>query len=369
MAKSSVYFLGAGASADAGVPLTDALLPALANRLPPSSPGNLHDFIKRFGFKGKNQSIVDLINFVNSAIRQDQPLDNHFGIEKLRRLREEITVHLSLVIDKSGKKGELLKLPDEAEEQPFAAERRIMTYFRKFARKLVTRERHIGTELPPGDVVITTNYDTNVDAALFELAYADETRIYQGTSNLTDVYLGSSQFRDPYTDEYAFSDPAHTVDLLKLHGSFNWLYCPRCHRIFVAGFGNSVQYLKDRNKDPEESTCFCDYPLDPVIVAPSAEQEISNPHLREIWINAYHALERADRIIICGYSLPPQDLAIRSLFYRAIDGRRQLEGTKPSKIVVVNSSKKLEFRDRYQKLFGTNIDFQTLKFKNWVSSL
>ena len=367
MAKSSVYFLGAGASVDAGVPLTDGLLSALTNGL---ELGDLRNFIDRFGFEGEGQSIIDLINFINSAIRHDQPLNKHFDIETLCRIRDHITVHLSSVIHKSAKKGELLKLPEDAKDQPFARERRIMPYFRAFARKLATRKRSIRTELPPGDVVITTNYDTNLDAALFELTYADETGMDRDGCKLTDVYLGSSEFRDPYTDEYAFSDPAHTVDLFKLHGSFNWLYCPRCHRIFIAAFGSSVDFLMGDDKNVDETTCFCDYPLDPVIVAPSAEQEISNPHLRGIWINAYHALERADRIIICGYSLPPQDLAIRSLFYRAIDGRRQVQDApSPAEIVVVNTCEDLTFRDRYQKLFGTNIDFQTLKFKNWVSSL
>ena len=366
MTESSVYFLGAGASVDAGVPLTDRLLSVLVNDL---GPGDLHEFINRFGFDGKGQSIIDLINFVNSTIRQDQPLDKHFDIKRLRRIRAQITVDLSSVMDKSGNHGKRLRLPPGAEDQPLAQERRIMTYFRTFARTLVARERSIGTTLGPGDVVITTNYDTNLDAALFELAYADEAGINRKGHNLTDVYLGSSEFRDPYDDEYAFSDPAHTVDLLKLHGSFNWLYCPRCHRIFVAAFGSSVQCFAGKYKNRAETTCFCDYPLDPVVVAPSAEQEISNPHLREIWMNAYHALERADRVIICGYSLPAQDLAIRSLFYRAIDGRKNVTNAPPSKIVVVNTCKDLTFRDRYKKIFGTNIDFRPVKFENWVNSL
>ena len=77
--------------------------PPFANDL---KPGDLRTFIKRFGFEGESQSIIDLINFVNSAIRQDQPLDKSFGIETLRRLRDEITVHLSSVVDQSGKSGE-----------------------------------------------------------------------------------------------------------------------------------------------------------------------------------------------------------------------------------------------------------------------
>ncbi len=71
------------------------------------------------------------------------------------------------------------------------------------------------------------NYDITMDVALYELVYADETGADRGESDLSDVNLGSTEFRDPYTDEYALSDTKATVDLLKLHGSLNWLYCPR----------------------------------------------------------------------------------------------------------------------------------------------
>ena len=86
-------------------------------------------------------------------------------------------------------------------------------------------------------MVITTNYDMNVDVALYELAYDEQ-------SPLSDVYLGSD-FRDPYEDEFALSDPRATVDLFKLHGSLKlallskvypnfrcslWLLCPVPHQ-------------------------------------------------------------------------------------------------------------------------------------------
>ena len=369
---STVYFLGAGASADAGVPLTSDLLPRLVERVPDKPNVGLYEFVRRFGFDGKEESVVDLINFVNSALREGQPLDRDFDVTALRALRDEITVELAFLIDESANRGRKLLLPEEAEDQPFGdgyvTDRKIAPYFKTFAKTLNTRRRRIGARLPRGDVVITTNYDTNLDAALFELSYADETGFDRGQSGLTDVYLGSAEFRDPYTDEYAFSASSATVDLLKLHGSFNWLYCPRCHRIFVAAFGSSVRFLQDPVGNPDETICFCDQPLESVIVAPSAEQEVVNPHLRGIWVSAYHALEQADRIVICGYSLPPQDLAIRSLFYRAMDGRRQ-QDMKPSEIVVVNRSTEDAFRERYTRLFGPHCTFVRKTFKRWVAGL
>ena len=355
MTESTVYVLGAGASAEAGVPLTKKLLKLLDRR---SGDSELSRFIKRFGFKNaKEGSIQDLINFVNSCIRDNQPLDSDFTIDDLRALRNVITIQLSFVIGEASKNGDKVQLPEEADDQLGAKELRLPSHFRRFVRKLRTRRRGIARRLGAGDVVVSTNYDINIDAALYELVYADETGAERDGSQLSDVYLGSMEFRDPYTDEYALSSPKATVDLLKLHGSLNWLYCPRCMRIFVAAFGFSVRYLADlRDKGTEdERTCFCGYhPLEVVIIAPSSTQEIANLHLRSIWLNAYKALEAADNIVICGYSLPPEDLAIRSLFHRALGARHGKSLT--VKVIDPNAANG-QLRDRFVRLFGSNVSF------------
>ena len=237
MASSTVYFLGAGTSAEAGIPLTGSLLKQVVTRAETAQSSELTQFIKTFGFHSaaEGESISDLINFVDSSIRENQPLDDYFTIERLRRLRDKITVDLSFVIGKANTKGRHVKLPPDAILQPDATKLRIQSYVRHFVRQLKTRRRTLRSRLGPGDVVITTNYDINIDAALFELAYADESGADRGDSDLTDVYLGS-EFRDPDSNEQALSAPKATVDFFKLHGSLNWLHCPRCLRIFVAAF-------------------------------------------------------------------------------------------------------------------------------------
>ena len=365
MTESTVYVLGAGASAEAGVPLTKKLLKLLDRR---SGDSELSRFIKRFGFKNaKERSIQDLINFVNSCVRDNQPLDSDFTIDELRALRNVITIQLSFVIGEASKNGDKVQLPEEADDQLGAKELRLPSHFRRFVRKLRTRRRGIARRLAAGDVVVSTNYDINIDAALYELVYADETGAERDGSQLSDVYLGSMEFRDPYTDEYALSNAKATVDLLKLHGSLNWLYCPRCMRIFVAAFGFSVRYLADlKDKGTEdERTCFCGYhPLEVVIIAPSSTQEIANLHLRSIWLNAYKALEAADNIVICGYSLPPEDLAIRSLFHRALDARHGKSLT--VKVIDPNAANG-QLKDRFVRLFGQDVRFVEKKFSAWVN--
>lgn len=370
MTDSTVYILGAGASAEAGVPLTNSLLKQLASRSAQSP--DLARFMRRFGFQDvKKLSIQDLINFVNSCVRDNQPLDSDFTVDMLRALRNVITVQLSFVIGDASKNGTRVQLPAEADDQAGANELRLTPEFRRFARMLKTRKRGIARRLSPGDVVVSTNYDINIDVALYELAYADETGVDRGGSPLSDVYLGSTEFRDPYTDDYALAYPKNTVDLFKLHGSLNWLYCPRCMRIFVAAFGFSVRYLRDLD-DPDtkdERTCFCGYhPLEAVIVAPSSSQEIANLHLRSIWLNAYKALEVADRIVICGYSFPSEDVAIRSLFHRATDAWAKMDRERPSVKVVDPKADDPHLKGRFVSVFGRDVTFVKKKFGSWVNS-
>jgi hypothetical protein len=59
------------------------------------------------------------------------------------------------------------------------------------------------------DAIVTTNYDTNVDVALYESVYDDAYR------DLTDVYLGAD-FRDPDDDKPALSDPAKTIQVARM---------------------------------------------------------------------------------------------------------------------------------------------------------
>jgi len=51
-------------------------------------------------------------------------------------------------------------------------------------------------------------------------------------------------------------------------------------------------------------------------------RDIRDPNLLEVWKAALEALRMAERWIIVGYSMPPEDVAIRSLFLRAWQGRR-----------------------------------------------
>jgi hypothetical protein len=97
------------------------------------------------------------------------------------------------------------------------------------------------------------------------------------------------------------------------------------------------------------NTCHCGYrPLRHVIVAPSFVRDVRDPMLREIWRNALEALRQADMWVIVGYSLPPEDVAIRSMFLRAYQGR---DTAAQPQVVVVQKEEKAPELTRYRLLF------------------
>lgn len=373
---STVFFLGAGASADAGVPLTNRLLARVYDRIR-CRPGRakLVRFIEGLGFlagRSTRPPIVDAISMLDSCIRAEQPLGRRFTIEELRAVRRTLVIELSEVIENTDR-GAALRVPEDAWDQPGAKGRRVPRYYQRFAR--VIRPAELGStqqfryDLPGGDTVITTNYDINMDVALYEQVYWEEAGGQPGFATISDVFLGST-FRDPYEDIDAFSNPRAVAKLFKLHGSLNWLYCPHCSRIYVAAFGSSVRLLTRRGKNRDwERTCHCGYfGLEPVVIAPSAYQEIANAHLQSIWHRSYFALESAAVWVFAGYSLPSEDVAVRSLLHRAFETQRY-QGRRPEIHVVGIPDGFADLRRRYLGLFGDPIVSHESPFKEYVRFL
>ena len=119
-----------------------------------------------------------------------------------------------------------------------------------------------------------------------------------------------------------------------------------------------------------ELTCFCGFfPLEPVIVAPSAVQDIKNPHLQAIWFNAHMALEAADHWVFAGYSLPLEDTAIRAMLHRARVSQRR---SRPPEITVVSprgdDKTWRRMKTRYRSIFGPGLNYVPLRFRDYVGT-
>jgi len=90
-----------------------------------------------------------------------------------------------------------------------------------------------------------------------------------------------------------------------------------------------------------------------VLVTPSYLRGVFDTNHHEIWKASLEELRTADQWVIVGYSLPNEDFNIRSLFLKALHGRRQKLA-----ITVIQESNRSE--ERYNHFFGKeNYEFCT----------
>ncbi len=130
-----------------------------------------------------------------------------------------------------------------------------------------------------------------------------------------------------YTDSFE-NEPDHiphirlkaknfkNIKILKPHGSFNWLVCMNCGKVFIK-FNDKIalyEYIEKRkcNKCKKES-------LKAVIKTPTLLKDFDNVHLNDILHNIEIELFEAKRVIFIGYSLPLADIELRYIFKRCIN--------------------------------------------------
>jgi hypothetical protein len=230
----------------------------------------------------------------------------------------------------------------------------VLEQFAKWVRGLAKpRGRSLG--------IISTNYDTAIERRLFD---------YHGSSKVPSLFDFGFSWRSVSPDHINPRPAAPLYRFYKLHGSLNWLRCELCERIYI-NRKYSIAAQAFRDKEDDGNTCYCGHaPLRSVIVAPSLVRDIRDPNLLEIWKEALELLRTADEWIIFGYSFPPEDIAIRSLFIRAYQGRWKKQGSdwrekdKPD-VTVVQFGEDRSTYSRY-KLFFPDCDYQTFGLEGFL---
>ena len=116
---------------------------------------------------------------------------------------------------------------------------------------------------------------------------------------------------------------ARSLRLLKLHGSLSWYWSPddetgvTLHRWWPPGtFGDLLP-------EDEEARLRALPGRVPFIVPPTATKSsyLTNLVVREIWGRARTALAEAERLIVIGYSVPPEDQVASGMLADALRGR------------------------------------------------
>lgn len=107
-------------------------------------------------------------------------------------------------------------------------------------------------------------------------------------------------------------------EILKLHGSLNWLKCSREH-CWIEPLAYSNLDSKDFENgilSRKGNQCSqCEKPGIPIIVPPTWSKEIPKEILKNTWSQALEALEKAECFVSIGYSLPIGDQHVRNLLH------------------------------------------------------
>lgn len=144
--------------------------------------------------------------------------------------------------------------------------------------------------------------------------------------------------------------------ILKLQGSINWGICPMC------GYFKEHHVHIDRQLDgPRVATpSYChfhpetqwrskdnstEFRYRPLLIPPTWAKTSQSPIIRDLWRQAVQEIQEARCVVFIGYSLPETDMHMKCLLQSAL-----MQRSEPPKIMVIN--KCCEPQARYEKALG-----------------
>ena len=245
-------------------------------------------------------------------------------------------------------------------------------YINKFANLLVKtssqRTNYNYSNLDPVSV-ISTNWDILLDNSI-------QNEIEVGNYNAVVDYCCYISSRDELDHSIKpglekLGQGGFNVKLLKLHGSLNWLQCPRCARLYARfsrkdGIRNNIDKESCRHCDKNFPEEVKNHQLTSNLIMPTYAKDFSNPQYKIIWQNAGIEISEAEKIVFIGYSLPSADFEMRQLLSRMV--RRN------AKIEVVGFNKKIkektQVKAHWLKFFGEReVAFHFAGAKNYVEKI
>ncbi|MBL7147605.1 MAG: hypothetical protein ISS82_02160 [Nanoarchaeota archaeon] len=318
----TVYILGAGCSVEDGVPLVnDFLNIALETKRKLSCEGDRKRFDNVFIFRNKeipNSNIEELFSYIDFKISMCEPFDR----PTYKSIRNDLLFLIGQTISKNIIKGSSHN-------------------YNLFKSRL------------RGDsTVITFNWDILLDNHLTAniLEEGINTEVHLEIDYGGDFF---ELYKDEVNNRFNYRDVKRKgIKLLKLHGSFNWLFCKdniRCmHRFFVNG--NKVQFELFKGKTYTCPACN-KVNLLPLIVPPSFEKNEQMWPLSDIWQEAENELINCEKIVIIGYSFPNNDVHSK-LFLQSCISKNFHKNKRPIKVDIVNYKEYLHEKEDFEKHYS-----------------
>ena len=206
---------------------------------------------------------------------------------------------------------------------------------------------------------ISANYDIHIDNAIANLYDEKSFPVMLNYGiDFANFNLSKNSWQKPI-------DPM--VNLYKIHGSLNWLYCPICNSITITPYEGGVMRIIENIK---QAKCLnCGELTVPIIVPPTYFKNMSNVFLSTVWNKSERALRESDVLVFCGYSFPEADMHIKYLLKRVQTSRLKDN----LKVIVVNnhSKKRNSLREkeknRYERFLGKDIIYTEFSFEEFAN--
>lgn len=276
MVERVVYVLGAGASHDAGGPLVKDFFSRETERSKTvhtnyfdgdSKFSALESIYADWSSRTKNPNIESFFKRVEFQTLIGKPFENPLTGERTRPevFYQYLVWYIAAYVRNS-----------------IAYQRQAPKCYRDFAASLKTRGKK--------QSILTFNYDL-----VFEKAIIDE--------------LGGIDYRLGRLRQHP--DYCRGIPLLKLHGSLNWQWCPKCDNIYI--FDEPVGHRYNR----VSCTSRCGGLRERLVVPPNPNKQAYLETIYGLWSKADRLLSEADRVVIIGYSVPEIDISAQELLKNA----------------------------------------------------
>jgi hypothetical protein len=157
-------------------------------------------------------------------------------------------------------------------------------------------------------LVVSLNYDIRVEQALHseDTGHRAAPRCYYGGFQHVQVVR---KMTDVTKKKYELVQLGNEIVLYKLHGSVNWAWEPHTPTMKIHDDVRAVFRKDDRFGTP-------------AIIPPIPEKAMPEA-FSQIWAEARGSLLKSSRWIVCGYSLPEYDQALRRFFKDILAAQQQ----------------------------------------------
>lgn len=150
----------------------------------------------------------------------------------------------------------------------------------------------------------------------------DETLEFSITTTNYDVCIEKAFEKHGLKHRYLGIGEEKGIPVVKIHGSINWFYCEGCQSVITF----SIKELEAFKKIfPTSGSCQrCVTPTSQLMVPPIAYKYVMFPPLIDIWQAAMRTIEKADVIVVVGYSFSLADDYIFKMIVSGIKKKKSV---------------------------------------------